>query len=240
MTKLYRILIVTAIVFLLVYVYPDYWIHISSGFIVYILIEFVNSDLKCLQTPKEKIHKYKVKIYLKIFTLKKNYSKYEQIMMDIAVQNAKSDDEEKARTGREQMAQFKNLKTKRILWVESDGDILEDLVKPLKKEGHNVIIAKNRKKAIELIENFEFELILCEVLIPSGEGIESDILSVGMQLLEKLLIEKKIETPIVVLSLVNDNNEVKRMKDMGVKKVLLKSAHFPAEIKKEIYKVLGV
>lgn len=133
------------------------------------------------------------------------------------------------------------MKTLRILWIEDDTNILMGLVRPLEKDGHKIIIAEDEKEALELINQSDFDLILFDILIPTGiKGDKGDYILVGMRLLNTLLIKMKIKTPIIVLSIVHDKSKIDEMYDMGVKKVLAKRTYLPSHLKKEVYKTLGI
>jgi len=135
------------------------------------------------------------------------------------------------------------METKKILWIEDDADIRMGLVRPLEKDGHEIIVAKDEQEALERIENkeFDFDLILFDIIIPTGiTGDVEDVPFVGMRLLEKLLIDMDIKTPIIVLSVVRDSDLINAMSTMGVKKVLPKIAYLPSKLRKEIYETLGM
>ena len=133
------------------------------------------------------------------------------------------------------------METKKILWIEDDADLLRGLVRPLEKDGHKIIVAKDEQEALERIKNkeFDFDLILFDIIIPTG--IPGDVEDfVGMRLLKKLLIDMDIKTPIIVLSVVRDPDMVNAMSTMGDEKVLSKGAYLPSKLRKEIYGTLGM
>ena len=133
------------------------------------------------------------------------------------------------------------METKKILWVEDDADLLMGLVKPLKKDGHEIIVARSEQEALETIEKSDFDLILSDIIIPTGIERDPENCSyVGMQLLETLLIDMKIKTPIMVLSVVCDREMIEKMYEMGVKNVLQKGAYLPSKLKEEVYATLDM
>ena len=133
------------------------------------------------------------------------------------------------------------METKKILWIEDDADLIMGLVRPLEKDGYEVTVAKDEKEALETIGESVFDLILFDVIIPTGiKGDIGDIYFVGMGLLKKLLIDMKLKTPVIVLSVVRDLELINEMYKMGVKKVLPKGAYLPSELREEIYETLGV
>jgi len=133
------------------------------------------------------------------------------------------------------------METKKILWIEDDADLLIGLVRPLEKDGHEIIIVKDEKEALETIEKSNFDLILFDIIIPTGiPGDMGEVPFVGMRLLEKLLVGMKIKTPIIVLSVVHDSTMINRIYEMGAKKVLPKGAFLPSKLREEVYEMLGV
>ncbi|MCK5108268.1 MAG: response regulator [Methanosarcinales archaeon] len=133
------------------------------------------------------------------------------------------------------------METKKILWIEDDADLLMGLVRPLEKDGHEIIVVKDKSEALETIEKSDFDLILCDIIMPTGiMGDMGDVPFVGMRLLEKLLVEMKIKTPIIVLSVVRDPTMIDKMYEMGAKKVLRKGALLPSILREEVYEMLGV
>lgn len=135
------------------------------------------------------------------------------------------------------------MEKKRILWIEDDADMLMGLVRPLERDGHEIIIAKNEREALEKVNESEsdFDLLLFDIIIPTGiNGDVGDVPFVGMRLLKKLLVKMKIKTPIIVLSVVREQGMINEMLEMGVKKVLPKGAFLPSKLRDEVYETLGV
>ena len=65
------------------------------------------------------------------------------------------------------MSSKKNFK---VLVVDDDADILELLQYNLSKEGYEVKVADNGKKAIEIAKDFVPSLILLDVMMPGMDG----------------------------------------------------------------------
>lgn len=255
---------------LIIHFYPDHRIEILAAalfaaplaLIAALWLAFTTGDLKVskeLQMIKKIFNECYMKINLKICFIRGKYSKYERILIKNAFKKVLSGDENERKIGLEQLSQFKGkdiyvnmvelleaeggayMEIKRILWMDADADLLKGLVKPLKKDGYRIIVAKNEKEALEAIKKSDFDLILSEITIPTGmEGSAKDPPFIGMRLLKTFLIDMKIETPIMVLSVVSDEKMIDDMRDMGVKKVLQKGAVLPIKLRKEVYEVLEV
>lgn len=262
--KFYKIFIGFLFIILIINLFPEYWSHIFAAFIAAFLIEFTIGDsikyisLKHLKSLKYKFLEYWFQIKLNEIIRKEKYDKYQTNLIEKAIGNAKSNDKSKRQLGLDQLTQFEgediyfklldilknqgvHMPTNKILWIEDDADLLWGLVKPLEKDGYKIISAKDEKEGLEKISEIDFDLIILDIIIPTGiKGDEGGVSFVGMRLLEKLLIEMKIKIPIIVLSVVRDSNMIEIMYQMGVKKVLPKGAYLPSKLKNEIYEVLGI
>lgn len=59
-----------------------------------------------------------------------------------------------------------------ILIAEDDELILRTVEHKLKKEGYEVLIARNGKEAIDLIKITNFDLIISDIMMPFASGTE--------------------------------------------------------------------
>ena len=67
------------------------------------------------------------------------------------------------------------MKTKKILLVDDEPDILEIIGYSLNKEGFKVVTAENGKKAIEVALKENPDLIILDVMMPELDGMETCI-----------------------------------------------------------------
>lgn len=65
------------------------------------------------------------------------------------------------------------MKTKKILLVDDDADILEFIEYNLVKEGYLVTTASNGKEAIKIAKKSTPDLILLDVMMPEMDGVET-------------------------------------------------------------------
>jgi DNA-binding response OmpR family regulator len=77
----------------------------------------------------------------------------------------------------------------RILVVDDDSNICELLRLYLEKEGYEALIAKNGAKALEMVEKFQPDLMLLDVMMPELDG---------WQVLREL--RKKSQMPVIMLT----------------------------------------
>ncbi|MBI2877804.1 MAG: response regulator [Candidatus Tectomicrobia bacterium] len=61
---------------------------------------------------------------------------------------------------------------RRILVVDDEEDLLEGISEILKMEGHEVHTARNGRAALQMIENCNYEVILCDLKMPEINGIQ--------------------------------------------------------------------
>ena len=61
---------------------------------------------------------------------------------------------------------------KKILIIEDNNDIRENLTEFLEMEGYGILAANNGKWGIELAKEFIPDLIICDVLMPEMDGYE--------------------------------------------------------------------
>lgn len=64
-------------------------------------------------------------------------------------------------------------KSKRILVVDDEADILELLKYNLKKEGYNVKAVNSGQEAVETAKTFFPDLVLLDIMMPNQDGVET-------------------------------------------------------------------
>lgn len=72
--------------------------------------------------------------------------------------------------------------------VDDEPDIIEIIQYNLEKEGYKVITANNGKKAIEIAENKNPDLIILDVMMPEMDGIETCMLLREIPTIQNTLI----------------------------------------------------
>ena len=99
-----------------------------------------------------------------------------------------------------------------ILIAEDDELILRTLEHKLVKEGHEVVLTRNGREAIEKINELNLDLVVTDIMMPFASGIEilSAIKSIG----------KKI--PVIVLSSMGQEEVVVDAFDLGASDFMVK------------------
>lgn len=99
-----------------------------------------------------------------------------------------------------------------ILIAEDDELILKTVEHKLLKEGHEVILTRNGKEAIEKLKEEEVDLAITDIMMPFASGIEilSAIRSVGKN------------TPVIMLSSMGQEEVVLNAFDLGASDFIVK------------------
>jgi two-component system, OmpR family, response regulator len=104
----------------------------------------------------------------------------------------------------------------RILVVEDEDSIASFMVKGLTAEGHTVERAASASEAIGLGVTYEFDLVLLDLLLPDGNGI--DIL--------KQIRAERPSVPIIVVSALGEVDDKVDLLDAGADDYLVKPFAF--------------
>lgn len=121
-------------------------------------------------------------------------------------------------------------KKKLILLVEDDPILIKMYKTKFEAEGLDVITANDGRSALSLILKFRPNLILLDIMMP--------ILS-GMDLLREYNAKYKgLNIPIVVLSNLSNEEEMKKAFELGVKEYLVKANYTPKDVFEHVKKYL--
>ncbi len=99
-----------------------------------------------------------------------------------------------------------------ILIAEDDELILKTIEHKLLKEGHEVILTRNGKEAIETLQQRDVDLAITDIMMPFASGIEilSAIKSMGK------------DTPVIMLSSMGQEEVVLNAFDLGASDFIVK------------------
>src|SRR4026208_485383 len=68
--------------------------------------------------------------------------------------------------------EYNSGKSLRILVVEDHGDTLQALSRLLNHFGHDISIAEDARSARDMINAKEFDVVLCDIALPDGNGYD--------------------------------------------------------------------
>ena len=120
---------------------------------------------------------------------------------------------------------------KKILLIEDEEIVIDVLREKLKKEGYDVLVAKNGEEGLKLIKELKPDMVLLDVVMPKMGGFEVlEIMSKDEEL-------RKI--PVVIISNSGQPVELDRAKALGVKDWLIKTEFDPQEVLDKVVKQIG-
>jgi DNA-binding response OmpR family regulator len=105
---------------------------------------------------------------------------------------------------------------KKIILVAEDDAFYGNVFKTkLSKEGYDVIITENGKKALEVARDKTPDLILLDLVMPEMDGFET---------LQTLKSDDKLKgVPVIVLSNLGQDSDIDKAKQLGAKDYFVKS-----------------
>ena len=113
-------------------------------------------------------------------------------------------------------------KTKKILLAEDDKYVLRAYKDGLERAGFEVLIATDGNEALERIKKDAPDLILLDLIMPVKNGFE---------VLEELAVDRSLKKiPVVILSNLGQDSDVKKGKELGAIDYLIKSDYSMKEV----------
>lgn len=116
--------------------------------------------------------------------------------------------------------------------VEDDKLLTNLITKKLKAEGYEVMHAENGEKALALMSGHAPDLMLLDILLPGVDGFEV------LRRLKEHPTWK--ETPVIILSNLGQENDIKEGKRLGASAFLIKALLSLDEIVREVRRVISV
>lgn len=120
---------------------------------------------------------------------------------------------------------------KKILLIEDDEFLSEMLVKKFSSQGFNISLLKSAIDALEFIKNEKVNLILLDIILPGMDGFEF------LKIIKENNKTKNI--PVIVLSNLGQDEEIKRAKELGAEDYMVKAHFFLKEIVDKVEKVFA-
>jgi len=123
---------------------------------------------------------------------------------------------------------------KKILLVEDDPFLIDIYQKKLKDSGFKVEVAKDGEKALEILKEKSFDLMLLDIVLPRIDGWKI------LEEIKKMKKEKKDleKMKIVIWSNLGEKEDIKKGLSLGATSYLIKANFTPSEVVREIEKLL--
>jgi CheY-like chemotaxis protein len=128
---------------------------------------------------------------------------------------------------------------KKIVWIEDDTDIINDVVRPLERGGYAIERFYTVKEALDNIETLRAcDLILLDLIIPPGETDERFGHYPGMYLLRTFRQKYQFDQPVIVLSVVADAEVFQDLKELDAE--IENKPILPSKLKRLVEEVLEI
>lgn len=120
----------------------------------------------------------------------------------------------------------------RILFVEDEEHNMQSFIWELEDAEHEVIVVGEAEETIRRLDGgSDFDLIILDIMLPRGNdqgspAVGDDIKTgkMGLEILRQLREEMKLETPVVVLTAVLDDEPKTELMNLGAARYLVKPA----------------
>lgn len=119
----------------------------------------------------------------------------------------------------------------RVLYIEDEKFFADTVEKVLKTAGYSVKQAADGEVGLQLAREWKPNLILLDLLLPKIEGFE-----VLKQLKSDLATQS---IPIIILSNLNSEDDVKKATDLGAQHFFVKAVTMPTNIVNMVKGVVG-
>ncbi len=139
----------------------------------------------------------------------------------------KSSSEAKEKTKPKENKDIKKLGVN-VLLVEDESFLRNICTKQLIKDGFSVFEAKDGEGGVDLFENNKIDIVLLDIILPSMDGF---------QVLKKIRSHEnksKSKIPVIMLSNLGQDNDIKKSKDMGANDFIIKANFTTKEITEKL------
>ena len=119
----------------------------------------------------------------------------------------------------------------RILLIEDDPFILRMYETKFHWEKLDVKVADNGLEGLKCLEEFDPDIVLLDLLMPELDGFE---------VLRKIRSDSKYDKlPVIVLSNINQDEDIRRATELGATDYFVKSELTPSQVVERIKEVVG-
>lgn len=107
-----------------------------------------------------------------------------------------------------------DLTQKKVLLVEDESPLLKSLHGKLRGLGVQVLTADDGDLALQVFDREYIDLVCLDIIMPNVDGV---------QVLEKIRIERKNEVPIIVLTNLEEQNNKQLLEKYGIQGYFVKA-----------------
>jgi DNA-binding response OmpR family regulator len=120
---------------------------------------------------------------------------------------------------------------KKILFIEDDNAIQKTLGEGLRNKGYDVVSATDGEEGLEFSKDANADLVILDLILPKMHGLK---------VLENMRKEPATaETPVIILTNLENINEVEQALEFGATTYLVKANYSLEEVLNKIEQSLG-
>jgi len=124
-----------------------------------------------------------------------------------------------------------------IVWVEDQPEVFHVLMIPLERDGYKVVPMKSLREVLNRIEELRAAtLLILDLIFPDG-ALNSSF--PGLDLLRRLRNEYGVQTPVLLLSIVDHNTIADDLSELNVAFTLRKPVS-PFDLKQYVRECLAL
>ena len=120
----------------------------------------------------------------------------------------------------------------RLLVVEDDEFLVKMYESGLSREGFDVVTASDGEMGVKTAQEVRPDLILLDLILPKMDGFTC------LETLKSKTVTKRI--PVIILSNLGQNSDIKRGLDLGAEDYLIKTDYTVKQVGEKVKKVLGI
>jgi DNA-binding response OmpR family regulator len=118
----------------------------------------------------------------------------------------------------------------KVLLVEDDKMIIDMYTLKFTQEGYDVVQAENGKDGLELAKKERPDIILLDIILPQMDGFT---------VLKELKADANVkDTPVVLLTNLGQDGDVKKGLELGANDYLIKANYTPSQVVDKVKSVL--
>lgn len=127
----------------------------------------------------------------------------------------------------------------KIAWIDDDIEIIDPVIEPLVQDDHEITRIRTVRDALDLVETLRAcDLILLDMIVPTGDDDEDFEYYAGTLLLRELREKHEVTTPVIVFSVVDPGRVEGQLQPLNIADYVRKPA-LPTELKEAVDAVLG-
>ncbi len=120
---------------------------------------------------------------------------------------------------------------KKVLIVEDEEILLGLLQKRLKREGYDVLLARNGEEGLKMMRKGSPDLVLLDIVMPKMNGF---------QVMEEMNKDNQLKKiPVIIISNSGQPVEIDKAQRLGARDWLIKTEFDPEEVLKKVDKQIG-